>query len=199
MLCAAIAHFGRDGFRAATLRNIAADVGVTFATIHHYYGTKDALFGACVDVAYQQLMQLAAEVAVELASPPNETRVARAVRHGFRAALREGDRSRFMLRLFAFEDRELVARHLPEQRNTLLTNALSLLEGDGDDRLLEQRRVSFVGLTMLATRFAVASSFELEMLGEAAYAPNGAIEDYLVRIAETTIGPSITDIVEVPR
>ncbi|WFE48049.1 TetR family transcriptional regulator [Verrucosispora sp. WMMD1129] len=43
---AAIARFGRDGFRAG-LRTIAADAGVTAGLIVHHFGSKDGLRRAC--------------------------------------------------------------------------------------------------------------------------------------------------------
>ena len=43
---AAVARFGRDGFRVG-LRAIAADVGVSPALVIHHFGSKDALRAEC--------------------------------------------------------------------------------------------------------------------------------------------------------
>lgn len=49
MLAAARASFAERGFDGASIRQIAAAAGVDPALVHHYFGTKDALFLAAVD------------------------------------------------------------------------------------------------------------------------------------------------------
>ena len=49
MLAAARETFGEKGFDGATIRGIAAAAGVDPALVHHYFGTKDALFLAAVE------------------------------------------------------------------------------------------------------------------------------------------------------
>jgi TetR/AcrR family transcriptional regulator, regulator of cefoperazone and chloramphenicol sensitivity len=46
---AAIALFGRDGFRETTIRGIASEVGVSAALVLHHFGSKDGLRAACND------------------------------------------------------------------------------------------------------------------------------------------------------
>ncbi|MEM9192026.1 MAG: TetR family transcriptional regulator [Myxococcota bacterium] len=48
ILGAAEAAFADKGFHAARLRDVAKTVGVTQPLIHHYFGSKDALFEAVV-------------------------------------------------------------------------------------------------------------------------------------------------------
>ncbi|MEM6926697.1 MAG: TetR family transcriptional regulator [Myxococcota bacterium] len=48
MLDAAEVAFASRGFHATKMRDVARDVGVTQPLIHHYFGTKDALFAAVV-------------------------------------------------------------------------------------------------------------------------------------------------------
>ncbi|CAN5326563.1 TetR family transcriptional regulator [soil metagenome] len=50
ILEAARRRFARDGYKGATMRRIAHDAGVDAALVHHYFGTKDRLFGAALDV-----------------------------------------------------------------------------------------------------------------------------------------------------
>jgi AcrR family transcriptional regulator len=191
LLRVAIEHFGRDGFRRATTRRIAEEVGVSFATVHHYFGTKEALYAECIAAAFTQLLEVGAEVASILVTPPEESRVARAVRHGFRALSANQSRSRFLLRAFVFEDPELVAKNVPAHRTQLLEGALSLLGVGGDEAAAEARNVRLIGLGMLITRFVAASDFERDILGDSAFAASGAIEDYLVFVAESTIGADV--------
>jgi AcrR family transcriptional regulator len=49
VLAAAREAFGEKGFDGATIRGIAAVAGVDPALVHHYFGTKDALFLAAVE------------------------------------------------------------------------------------------------------------------------------------------------------
>jgi AcrR family transcriptional regulator len=49
VLAAARRAFAARGFDGATIRGIAGDAGVDPALVHHYFGTKDALFLAAVD------------------------------------------------------------------------------------------------------------------------------------------------------
>lgn len=50
ILAAAAAEFGARGYDGATMRTIAERAGVDAALLHHYFGTKSALFTATVDV-----------------------------------------------------------------------------------------------------------------------------------------------------
>lgn len=45
---AARRRFATEGYRATTVRQIAADVGVNVALINRYFGSKDGLFEACM-------------------------------------------------------------------------------------------------------------------------------------------------------
>jgi AcrR family transcriptional regulator len=49
VLAAARAAFAERGYDGASIRSIAAAAGVDPALVHHYFGTKDALFLAAVD------------------------------------------------------------------------------------------------------------------------------------------------------
>lgn len=46
---AAIGHFARDGFRATTVRSIAATAGVSASLVIHHFGSKAALQAVCDD------------------------------------------------------------------------------------------------------------------------------------------------------
>lgn len=49
ILDAAIARFGRDGFRATSVANIARDAGLSGTAAYAYFDDKEALFFAAVD------------------------------------------------------------------------------------------------------------------------------------------------------
>ncbi|WP_157762453.1 TetR/AcrR family transcriptional regulator [Nocardia yamanashiensis] len=50
ILEAARRRFAEDGFRKATIRAIATDAGIDPAMVMRYYGSKDGLFAAAVDI-----------------------------------------------------------------------------------------------------------------------------------------------------
>ena len=50
ILDAARSRFAEHGYNKATIRGIAADAGVDPALVHHFYGTKERLFAAAMDV-----------------------------------------------------------------------------------------------------------------------------------------------------
>lgn len=50
ILDAARRNFSANGFDRATIRGIAADAGVDPALVHHYFGTKNDLFSAALDI-----------------------------------------------------------------------------------------------------------------------------------------------------
>ncbi|MBT2501695.1 TetR/AcrR family transcriptional regulator [Curtobacterium sp. ISL-83] len=52
---AARRRFAFDGYRATTVRDIAADAGVNVALINRYFVSKEGLFRACLDRAVRDL------------------------------------------------------------------------------------------------------------------------------------------------
>ena len=50
ILSAARSEFGAKGYHQATIRSIAGEAGVDPALIHHYFGTKEDLFAASIDL-----------------------------------------------------------------------------------------------------------------------------------------------------
>ena len=187
VLEASIRHFGRHGFRATSLRRVAADAGLSFPTIHHHFGSKADLFAACLGVALEELRTIGVGIISTLAQPPAADRVERAVRYAFRAAHRDRDRSRFLLRTFVFEEEALVNDELREHRRNLLDHAVRALATTGETPPA-MVRLRFIGFGMLVTRLAIAQTFELEALDDDAFLPGGIVEDYLIDVAKATLG-----------
>jgi AcrR family transcriptional regulator len=50
ILAAARNQFGQRGYDAATIRGIAAEAGVNPALVHHFFGTKEQVFVAALNV-----------------------------------------------------------------------------------------------------------------------------------------------------
>lgn len=61
--------FARRGYRALSMREIAASLGVSTGTLYHYFPDKRSLFTQCVDAATQDdALQIIANV--DRAAPP---------------------------------------------------------------------------------------------------------------------------------
>ena len=67
VLAAARASFAERGFRGTTIRAVAATAGVDPALVHHYFGTKDDLFLAAMELPVDPR-----EVIAHVASGPVE-------------------------------------------------------------------------------------------------------------------------------
>jgi AcrR family transcriptional regulator len=183
IVSAAIAAIGRRGMDGSTLREIADQVGVTFATIHHHFGSKQRLYEACLDRAFDELAEIGASAIGAMSRAPRRERIATAVRAAFRAARKNPDRSRFLLRAFVFEESEATKRRLAEAQRRLLEHGVELLGGDARFG----RRIPLLALGILITRFAVSQPAERVLLAEEVGDPDVAIEEYLVQVAEQSL------------
>lgn len=63
ILVAARDSFAQQGFGATTIRGVAREAGVDPALVHHYFGTKDALFLAALELPVDPREVLAQAVA----------------------------------------------------------------------------------------------------------------------------------------
>lgn len=66
ILTAAREHFAAHGYDRSSIRAIAASAGVDPALVHHYFGTKEKLFLAVLEIPFEP----ATVVATILAGPP---------------------------------------------------------------------------------------------------------------------------------
>jgi AcrR family transcriptional regulator len=63
ILAAARARFAEHGFARTSVRSIAVDAGVDPALVHHYFGTKDDLFVAALELPVDPRERLAEVIA----------------------------------------------------------------------------------------------------------------------------------------
>ena len=68
ILVAARAAFGELGFEGATIRGVAGRAGVDPALVHHYFGTKQRLFLAAMEIPFD----VAEVIPLVLDGPPEE-------------------------------------------------------------------------------------------------------------------------------
>ncbi|WP_199255541.1 TetR/AcrR family transcriptional regulator [Mycolicibacterium mengxianglii] len=70
ILDAARTRFTQVGYRAATMRAIATDVGVDPALISYFFGSKEQLFGAAFELRANPAMVISGQIAGPLAALP---------------------------------------------------------------------------------------------------------------------------------
>src|SRR5438477_3942004 len=69
ILRAAIARFGREGYRLTSVADIAREAGVSGTLAYNYFPNKEALFLAAVDEDAAGLIQLAVDHMNKLSGP----------------------------------------------------------------------------------------------------------------------------------
>lgn len=162
ILVAARELFAQRGFQATTVRDVAASAGVNAALVHHYFGTKQGLFVAALNLP----LDPAEVIEALLASGPRELFAERFVRF-FVAAWRDpatGQPLRAVLRSAAStEQGAALVRNLAE--NVLLERASAAL---GVPKLRVAVAMShLIGLVLAATIISIeplASASEDELV-----------------------------------
>ncbi|MGW3818690.1 TetR/AcrR family transcriptional regulator [Streptomyces sp. NPDC005046] len=81
VLDAATEEFGRHGYEATTVAVVASRVGVTKPLVHHYFGSKQDLYLACLNPIGDRLLDAISAAMAEHASdaPPTPLRVLHAL------------------------------------------------------------------------------------------------------------------------
>lgn len=184
-------RFGRFGVGGTSVRDVAADAGVTLATVHHYFGTKQELYEHCLDHCYAELGALRQElgevVRAELGRGGRgkqriESLIGAVAVTAYRFGASHRAASRLLLRANVFEpDEHTIARVRASQRSFLdgASAALAPLL----DRDPEELRMPLQGLMFLATRMAVAGDEELAIIGGDADSAGAAFECYVADVA----------------
>ena len=99
ILGAAMRRFAEEGTGNVSIRAIAADAGVTLATVHHYFGSKEQLYNACIVMMYAELERLRdqLEPAFDEVDGPDAL-IEHVVRQGFRFAWSHRGAIRLLMR-----------------------------------------------------------------------------------------------------
>ena len=59
----AVALFAKDGFDGVSMRQLASSVGITLATVYHYFPDKQALYDAAIRSAFEYMTKRMIEAA----------------------------------------------------------------------------------------------------------------------------------------
>ncbi len=188
ILDAAIRHFGDGGLKATSLRQIASDAGVTFATVHHHFGTKDELHARCVEECFTNLEGLEGDLMKVVAEHAGdiETVIRRAAMCAFGYALERNLYSRFLLRTTVFEAEGPFRERLVEAQQNYLDTASRLL-APVLGRSERELRVPLQGLMFLLTRVALTTDAELETIGGDSARVREELRAYVGEVAVSTL------------
>ena len=145
VLAAARAEFGERGYDGATMRGIAARAGVDAALVHHYFGAKEQVFVAAMQVPAQP-----AELVSELTDGPPHELGARVVTVFLRIWGHPASRAPFLALLRNAIDHETAAAMLRQFiRAALLSRVAASLDVPDADLRVEIAASHLVGLALL--------------------------------------------------
>lgn len=160
ILFAAASLFSEKGSAATSMRQIARAASVSQSTVHHYFGTKDGLYHACIEAMYRELSALEQRVLTELTTASS---MRAALDAGIRQAWRFACEHRPAVRLMTRSVLELGETQHPERAQHLfpfieqgaaLLSAMSPLPA-------ESLRFALYSVTFMAVRLVLVESAEL--------------------------------------
>ncbi|MGH7297691.1 MAG: TetR/AcrR family transcriptional regulator [Polyangiaceae bacterium] len=158
MLGKAVELFAERGLGSTSVRDVASAAGVSLAMVHHYFGSKDDLYDACIDATYEELSAMKDELARELAAAaPLDALLTRAVGACYRFALEHRTAVRLLVRA-AVSSGELNPRG-----RRLLLEALDLVSTAVGARLgrpPEELRLPLQSVVFLVARYAAQADAE---------------------------------------
>jgi len=185
ILRTATALFASHGAAKASMRHIAKESGVTQATVHHYFGSKDALYQACIDGMYGELMGLVAQLGDHLRAPDSVgTAVKEAVTVGLRFAQAHKPSVRLMNRHIL-----LAGEGASRQRTDALfgtIGAASAALAAASSLSANELRLSLYGLTFMLVRLSVADPQEVANVAPGT--DRRALEEHLGELAVRMLG-----------
>jgi AcrR family transcriptional regulator len=183
----AFSLFAEQGLSNTSIRDVAKGAGVTLATVHHYFGSKDELWNTCIDEMYAQLSSLGTLLEDQFNSGRSAEEV---IEHAVVAGYRFSREHRVATRLLVRATVE-AGVHSPKGRVLLFafldlaTQGLSRLTG----RKPESLRLPLQSLLFLVSRYAVHDEADLaEVAHVAPEAASAAVEQHLVTIALNLLG-----------
>ena len=182
--------FSEQGAKSS-VREIAKSAGVSLAMVHHYFGSKQDLYAACVDAMYEELAELRDHLQASLAQGGAGSigeLLEQAIRAGFRFARAHQPAMRLMLRQVVSVG-AIDASRVDEFLVPFLEQGSRLIAGLSG-RSPESLRLPLQSLIFLNGRYAIADEQELMLVTrtETPEAALEAVEDHLVESAHLTLG-----------
>lgn len=192
VLDTARALFSERGAGSTSIRDIARGAGVSLATVHHHFGSKDGLYESCIDAMYDEIVPLRTEIEAQLAAGGSAEEILdRGMRTCYRFARAHRAAIRLLLRTVIdtgeLDTRRRERNHLPFLREGAEMLAL-LLPGSS-----VERRLMLQSVMHLVVRYAVTQEHELAMIVgndpvTGTKATQRAVEDHLVVVTRHILG-----------
>ncbi|MBI5513928.1 MAG: TetR/AcrR family transcriptional regulator [Deltaproteobacteria bacterium] len=160
ILDSAVKLFSARGLEGATVRDVALGAGVTLATVHHYFGSKDALFEACIAAVYDGLEGMSEELKqLFVTGAPLEEILTRAMAVASGYARKNRTIVRLLVRTSVSTGRVPPRGRVMMETSFLpvVAEALGMLTG----RSALEVRLALQTLVFLVTRYAVQDPAEL--------------------------------------
>jgi AcrR family transcriptional regulator len=193
ILHSAVDLFSAKGLDGTSIREVAAGAGVTLATVHHYFGSKESLHESCMALVYDELGAMAAELGAVLArDAPLRDSIALAVGAGFRFGLKRRTIVRLLIRT------SIATGRVPERgRGMLLEQFLPAVSehlGAALGRPPDDLRLPLQTLIFLVARYVVQDPAELAVTVCAAKVSRrealDRVERHLVDVALAMLHPA---------
>lgn len=190
ILGSALELFSGHGVDGVSIRDIARAADVSLGMVHHYYGSKDELYGACIAAMDAELRVLQAELEDELArggALPDI--VARGIVRGYRFACAHSVATRLLMRQVV-ESGELPSARREGMQMPFLARASALL-GGALGRDPGELRLALQSLVSIVVRYAIGSDRELAQFAGTSdlAAARVAVERHLMDVATSLLAP----------
>jgi AcrR family transcriptional regulator len=180
--------FATIGLGQTSMRQIAQAAGVSQATVHHYFQSKQALHQACIDAMYVRLGKLQEALVAPLAEPMDTSgRIRAVVAQVYHFGRRNTDAVRLVQRSILNH-----GEGAHPQRETMLFAGLEmvipLLEDESPHDRDEIRRILY-GFNLLMARIVLVDESEIfRLYGDHATAA-AHLGDLLIRWLSISPGP----------
>jgi AcrR family transcriptional regulator len=187
--------FAERGRGETSVRDIAGASGVSLATVHHYFGSKDELYAAAIDAMYEELEELRGELLTAFESGPASPV----------AFLEETVRTTYRFARDHLNAQKLVMRsvidtgEIPEERREgfllpLMGETAAMVSAITG---LDKPRVALAlhSINQLIVRYALIADVEAEWMSRVIFdepegEPRAILEDHLVYCARALLNLS---------
>ncbi len=183
--------FAEQGLGQVSIRQIAKEAEVSLGMVHHYFGSKDELYEACIESMYTELLLLRETLVAEaLAGGSVSELIDRAVRAGFRFARAHQPAVRLVMR--AVVDKGMLDEARQESFQKPFLDQASVALGALLGKEPQPLRLVLQSLNFIVVRYALGRLEELTLIaGVPASRSKEAlarVEAHLVETAHAMLG-----------
>ena len=158
--------------------------------VHHYFGSKDGLYQACIESMYAELAPMRASLFAELQKGGHLAELLeRAVRTGFRFAPRTSSPCPLAVQA-AHQSRRIGSDLSRENQQIPFLDATAAALSAVTGKPTKSLRLPIQSAVVLIARYGISSDTELEMFSGACPDPTAAVEDHLVTAVSALLIPS---------